>query len=757
MGESTVGRSSRWDALAPVSRSSYALVVAATALALTVCAGSLVLGRSAHAGVISAANSRSDSTHQPDPAQGVSFAGRVVELETGKPVAGASVVIKRFVWGGDDQSKPPWAGESTIETDADGRFRLTFPPEQVADDRLSITLRVSHAGFVPRTSWGTTLVNLTRTLALGDKPFFETVTLEKGVEYTGLVVLPGGKPATGVACWFENWTRTEIQSAGFNDDTHCQTDIDGRFRLRMPRSHGIALYLSSAEPSRARFPYAPYQHFYGTADPGEHPDVWAPTDLGRIELKRGVRLAGRLLDLAGRPIAGQTIKAFPARGRDQHTATTDDDGSFALGPLRHANYVISGEGQDAYGSVDTTAPALRPSVRVFKPVKVYLKEDVAPAPLVIHESPTVRVEVQFVDSQGRPGGRADAKVWGIIPNGAGVANGFAARRSFGSGLASDMNDPEPEDTSERIDWSMQDRPGADGRIVFRVPEGLQEARLNAYPIDGTTAFKTRLEENKPLKYWGGGELGTLDADRKITIVCFRGATVVVTVKAEDHTLFDKNLIVSAKFDVNFGSYAHRFAHHADGRYRSSTLMPEHEYQIVAASREYVPLTIPRVNLPEGGFAELTIPVRKRPKPSEAGKPAPAFSVRTLDGTLLTKDSLRGRFVLLHFWQPNPQYNGLDDLASLKAVADRFGKDNRFAMIGLCQVNDPAVALRIIKDSGLSWANVVLRDLALDPMAVDYFSSPTPKSFLIGPDGTLIARDLKGIVVEKAVSAALGAK
>ena len=125
--------------------------------------------------------------------------------------------------------------------------------------------------------------------------------------------------------------------------------------------------------------------------------------------------------------------------------------------------------------------------------------------------------------------------------------------------------------------------------------------------------------------------------------------------------------------------------------------------------------------------------------------------------MLSKDNLRGRFVLLHFWQPNPQYNGLADLPSLKAVANQFGKDDRFAMISLCQVNDPAVALRIIKDCGLSWANVVLRDLALDPMAIDYNSSPTPKSFLIGPDGTLIARDLKGTEVEKAVSAALGAK
>ena len=40
-------------------------------------------------------------------------------------------------------------------------------------------------------------------------------------------------------------------------------------------------------------------------------------------------------------------------------------------------------------------------------------------------------------------------------------------------------------------------------------------------------------------------------------------------------------------------------------------------------------------------------------PPETGKPAPPFLVRTIDGTLLSRDGLRGKFVLLHFWAPNP--------------------------------------------------------------------------------------------------------
>jgi hypothetical protein len=186
-------------------------------------------------------------------------------------------------------------------------------------------------------------------------------------------------------------------------------------------------------------------------------------------------------------------------------------------------------------------------------------------------------------------------------------------------------------------------------------------------------------------------------------------------------------------------------------------MPDHEYKIVAATEDYVPRSVPRLKLPEGGSTELTLVLRKRPKPPETGKPAPPFSVRTLDGTLLSRDGLRGRFVLLHFWCPNAASNGLADLPHLKAVADRFGKADRFTMVSLCLVDDPEVAVRIIKLSGLSWAQAILRDTGFDPIAIDYHPFPTPTSFLIGPDGRLISKDLSGIKIEKNVTESLGRK
>ena len=108
--------------------------------------------------------------------------------------------------------------------------------------------------------------------------------------------------------------------------------------------------------------------------------------------------------------------------------------------------------------------------------------------------------------------------------------------------------------------------------------------------------------------------------------------------------------------------AHRFIQQADGRYRSQSLMPDHEYEITAWDRggAVVPRELHRINLPEGGSAELTLVLRKRPKPPEVGKPAPAFAVKTLDGRELSLAGLRGKVGPAPLRLPGPRPPGTSD-------------------------------------------------------------------------------------------------
>ncbi len=328
-----------------------------------------------------------------------------------------------------------------------------------------------------------------------------------------------------------------------------------------------------------------------------------------------------------------------------------------------------------------------------------------------------------------------------------------------SKLASAINDPELRYPADDTAWGVQDYPDADGRIVFAAPNGLQNAMLKTYPFDEDVAYRTRLTPDGPLKHFGGdfggGQLGPIQDDRRITIVCYRAPTVLVTLKNEDGPVPD-DMTVGAGFNINGDDYVSHLIRQPDGRYRSQSLMPDHEYEISAWERggTYICQRLQRIKLPEGGSAELTMTLRKRPAPPAVGHPAPLFSVQTLDGRTVSLASLRGKIVLLQFWSP---VHGIRDAASLKAVLDRFGKDDRFAMIGLCLASNSDAATRLIQSTGLSCPHALLRDRGRDPIVVNYGARYPYKSFLIGPDARLIAKGIEGAALEKAVADALARK
>jgi hypothetical protein len=76
------------------------------------------------------------------------------------------------------------------------------------------------------------------------------------------------------------------------------------------------------------------------------------------------------------------------------------------------------------------------------------------------------------------------------------------------------------------------------------------------------------------------------------------------------------------------------------------------------------------------------------------------------------------------------------------------------MIGLCLTRDPNAAIKVIKDKGLTWPQVILRDQVVDSIVLDYNAAEVPKTFLIGPDGKLLAKDIGGDQVEDVIAEAL---
>jgi peroxiredoxin len=182
-------------------------------------------------------------------------------------------------------------------------------------------------------------------------------------------------------------------------------------------------------------------------------------------------------------------------------------------------------------------------------------------------------------------------------------------------------------------------------------------------------------------------------------------------------------------------------------------MPDVAYRLSAQGPAYVPSEFRRPSLKEGETAEITLFARRTTPPLKPGDPAPPFSVKTHNGRVLNLAECRGKFVLLHFWDPGFA-PGDRDVPHLQTVFKRFGKDARLVVLGLCHVVEPETATQAIERRGLAWPQVVLCDGGLEPMTMDYGARFLPATVLIGPDGTILSTGLTGAKIGEAVAAAM---
>jgi peroxiredoxin len=132
-----------------------------------------------------------------------------------------------------------------------------------------------------------------------------------------------------------------------------------------------------------------------------------------------------------------------------------------------------------------------------------------------------------------------------------------------------------------------------------------------------------------------------------------------------------------------------------------------------------------------------------------GKPAPDFTVPTLDGKTLTLSDFRGRYVLLDFWSTSCT-PCIAEMPNLKAMFDTYGNTGRLMIISLSTDEKPQDALTFVRKHQLPWLQAWIRN---DPgkLVVENY---TPQIWLIGPDGVIIANDLQGDRIKLAIETAV---
>jgi cytochrome c biogenesis protein CcmG/thiol:disulfide interchange protein DsbE len=123
-----------------------------------------------------------------------------------------------------------------------------------------------------------------------------------------------------------------------------------------------------------------------------------------------------------------------------------------------------------------------------------------------------------------------------------------------------------------------------------------------------------------------------------------------------------------------------------------------------------------------------------------GLPAPGVTGETFDGRSFDLDRSRGRFVLVNFFATwcIPCRNEHPELRAFQSEHKQAGDVD---VVSVVFDDEPDQARTFFEEEGGSWPVV------LDPdgrLSLDYGVAKVPESYLIAPDGTVVAKVIGGV-------------
>ena len=225
----------------------------------------------------------------------------------------------------------------------------------------------------------------------------------------------------------------------------------------------------------------------------------------------------------------------------------------------------------------------------------------------------------------------------------------------------------------------------------------------------------------------------------------------------------------------FQEYARQTQAALDRRcFRAFTVQPDGTFRIDDVPPGDYPHLYVEVRQPGDGGANLEVERSVVVTPSTGDEPldvgtlplqavvnlavgdlVPDVSFKTVDGEDRKLSDFRGRFVLLDAWAT---WCGpcVGETPHVKAVQDNFGTRDDFAVVGLSMDDAPDAPRDYARAKGLTWTNGFIGKWGATDVSDRLGVGGIPDIRLIGPDGRLVAKGLRGEEIRAAVEKALNA-